>query len=248
MIYLYNEILFRPLLNLMVFFYNTIAFKDLGLAIILLTVLIRLILYPLFQRITRHQLVMQELQPKLARIREEHKDNPEKQTHATLELFRENKVNPFSGFFLMLVQFPVLIALYQIFQKIFSADIFARLYSFVPAPGELHVNFLGLINLQNSSILLVGLAAILQYVQTRLSLPKLEPGKELSATEKATRNMAFIGPIIIALVFAKLPAALALYLVATTAFSIFQQQLINRQLQHEKLERIRNGAGGKNGV
>lgn len=243
--YLYNTLVYYPLLNALVFFYNTIALHDLGLAIIFLTLLIRVILYPLFARMTRHQLVMQGLQPRLQKIREEHKDSQEKQAHATMALFRENKVNPFSGLFLMIVQLPILIALYQIFVHVFDADAFTGLYSFVARPGALNTNFLGLINLQERSIVLVSLAAVLQFVQTKMSLPKQNgaPGAG-DAAAKMGSQMAYIGPVIILLVFANLPAALSVYLIVTTVFSIFQHIFIHRQLEresaHEKLAGIRN--------
>jgi YidC/Oxa1 family membrane protein insertase len=248
MSYLYNLILHNPLLNALAFFYDTIAAHDLGLSIIFLTILIRLILFPLFQRITRHQLIMQELQPHLAKIKETHKEDMEKQAHATMELFKEHKVNPFAGFFLTFLQLPILIALYQIFRHIFDANAFAHLYSFVHAPETLGHTLLGLLNLQNPSILLVGLAAVLTYVQTRMSLPKPQPGVVQDSAAKMAGNMAFIGPILIAVIFYKLPSALSLYLVTTTVFSIIQQTIITRQLKHEKLERIRNAAGSQDGV
>ncbi len=237
--YLYYLLLRNPLLNILVFFYNTIAAHDLGLAIIFLTVLIRIILFPLFQSITRHQLVMQELQPKLEKIKIDHKDNPENQVKATMDLFKEHKVNPFSGLFLTLIQLPILLALYSIFRHVFDADIFTNLYSFVGNPGTLNHSLLGLINLQNPSILLVGLAAVLQYIQTRLLLPKPQPGVDSSAAQMG-KMMTYIGPIFIFFIFSRLPSALSLYLVTTTLFSIAQQTFINRKLQHEKLAGVRN--------
>lgn len=244
MSYLYHTFLYDPFLNVLIYFYNTIAGQDLGISIILLTVLIRVILFPLFQKMTRYQFLMQELQPKLKRIQEEHKDDLEKQSLATMALFQEHKVNPFMSFFLTFIQLPILIALYQIFQHVFDADAFSRLYSFVQTPGELNATLLGLLNLQKSSILLVCLAAVLQYLQIRFSMPKPEPGKPAGPNA----YIAFIGPILILVVFLKLPAALALYLITTTLFSIGQQALINRQLKHEKLARLHNGPGGSNGV
>lgn len=236
---LYYLLLRDPLLNILVFFYNTVAAQDLGLAIIFLTVLIRIILFPLFQNITRHQLVMQELQPKLEKIKVDHKDSPEKQVQATMNLFKEHKVNPFSGLFLTLIQLPILLALYSIFNHIFDPGIFDNLYSFVGHPGTLNNTLLGLINLQNPSILLVGLAAILQYVQTKLILPPVQPGVESSAAQMG-KIMMYIGPIFIFVIFSRLPAALSLYLITTTLFSIAQQTFINRKLKHEKLAGVRN--------
>lgn len=246
--HLYLTLLYNPFLNILVFFYNTIAGHNLGFAIIFLTILIRILLFPIFQKVTRYQLVMQELQPKLKLIQEQHKDDLQKQSLATMALFQEHKVNPFMSFFLTFVQFPILIALYQIFQHIFDDNAFSGLYSFVATPSELNTSFLGLLNLENRSILLVSLAAVLQYLQIKLSLPKKDPKQPATAASSMMANMAFIGPIIIMVVFINLPAALSVYLITTTLFSIAQQAFINRQLNHEKLERLHNGTGGKDGV
>src|SRR5438128_1291763 len=120
---LYNWIIYQPILNALVFLYQTVAFHDLGLAIILLTVLIRLLLYPLFHKGVRYQMVMQHLQPQIKKIQDAHKGDYEKQTQALMALYKEHEVNPFSGFLLILVQLPVLIALYHVFLSTAKPDV-----------------------------------------------------------------------------------------------------------------------------
>src|SRR3989344_4578938 len=173
MIEIYNTLIHDPLLNILIFFYNTIALGDLGLAIIFLTILIRLILYPLFHKGLRHQAVMQNLQPKIKKIQDDHKDNKEKQMEAMFALYKEHNFNPFSGFFIILAQLPVLIALYRIFLSVFKEGALNSLYSFVDKPEILNKLFLGLINLSEPSIFIVGFAALLQYFQGRMSLLKM---------------------------------------------------------------------------
>src|SRR3989344_8878862 len=114
MTYFYDHIIYYPILNALVFLYNTIAFHDLGIAIILLTILVRVILYPLFHKSARHQAISQRLQPEVKKLQELHKHDKKKQTEAIMELHKEHGINPFSGFLLLLVQLPILIALYQI--------------------------------------------------------------------------------------------------------------------------------------
>ncbi|MEK7076709.1 MAG: YidC/Oxa1 family membrane protein insertase [Patescibacteria group bacterium] len=232
MSFLYHEILYQPFLNALVFFYNTIAFGDLGLAIIFLTLLIRIILFPVFQKSVREQAVMQRIQPHLKKIREEHKNDPRKQWEATMALHKEHHISPFSGFLLLLVQLPVLIALYQISIKILSPEVLGDLYSFVRAPAELSHTFLGLINLGESNMVIVGLAALAQYFQGKLGLRKTAPNAELSSTEKMARQMVFIAPILTLVIFMRVPAAVSLYWFATSIFSIAQQLIINKQLDH----------------
>lgn len=240
MAYLYHAILYQPLLNALVFFYNTIAFQDFGLSIVYLTVLIRLILFPLFHKGARHQAIMQRLQPELKKIQELHRGNKVKQAEATMEVYRKNEVNPFAPFVLLLVQLPILIALYQIFLKSFSPEFLSGLYSFVEAPTKIEPTSLGLIDLAKPSILMVGLAALAQYFQGRLALPKSEKGKLLSQAEKIGRQMVYVGPVLTLVIFYKLPAAIGLYWVVTSLFSIVQQIIINRQLESTK-----NGNLGK---
>ena len=82
----FYTILEQPLTNALIFFYNTIAFQDLGLAIIFLTLAIRLVLFPFFHKSARQQTVMQHLQPKLKAIQEQHKSDRAKQTEAMMAL------------------------------------------------------------------------------------------------------------------------------------------------------------------
>ena len=230
MSYLYNLILYQPLLNTLIFFYQKISFNDLGIAIILLTILIRLILFPIFHKSAKHQMIMQELQPKLKKIQEDHKHDRERQVKATMELYKNHKINPFSGFLLLLIQLPVLIALYQIFFNISKPEAFAgKFYSFIEAPSNLGTTFLGLINLNERSILMVVLAAIAQYFQGKLALPKNQ-SKSQDKVAKLGRQMVIIGPIITLVIFINLPSAVSLYWLTTSIFSIFQQILINSKL------------------
>ena len=236
--YLYNLILYQPLLNTLIFFYNTIAFRDLGLAIIFLTILIRLILFPLFHKSARHQMIMQQLQPKLKKIQEDHKDNKEKQAQAMMDLYKEHEINPLSGFLLLAIQLPILIALYQIFIKSIKPDFMTGLYYFIQAPASLNATFFGLINLNQRSILMVCLAGAAQYLQAKLSIPEVEVGHSLTQAEKMTRQMVFLGPVLTIAIFYNLPAAISLYWLVASLFSVFQQIIINKQISHGKVGNI----------
>ncbi|SRR6266481_5551782 len=226
---LFHQILYRPLLNVLVFFYNTIAFHDLGVAIALLAIFVRLILYPLFHKSTRHQTMLQRLQPHVKKISDTVKDK-QKQMEAIMALYKEHDVSLSSVYFVLILQFPFLIAIYGILRNLnsnFSKD----LYSFIHAPAVLAPMFLGLINLADKSILMVSLAAIAQYIQSIIALPKIQKGITLTSQEKMTRRMVFLGPIITLVIFYRLPAAVSLYWFVTTLFSIGQQMLINKSLQ-----------------
>src|SRR3989344_3474546 len=126
---IFNNFLVYPLLNLLVYFYNYIP--DIGIVIILLTIFIRLLLLPSFHKGLRHQKELQDLQPKMNEIREKHKDNKERQAKALLELYSVHKVIPLNSCLPLIVQLPVLIALYQVFIQSLNGEPLRGLYSFV---------------------------------------------------------------------------------------------------------------------
>jgi YidC/Oxa1 family membrane protein insertase len=231
MVYLYDTFFYEPLVNALVWLYTTFAFEDLGVAIILLTIVIRLVLYPLFHRSVRHQSVMQRLQPELKKIQAQYAKDRERQAREMLALYRAHNVNPFSGFLLLLVQLPFLIALYHVFSGVLSVEtVGPKLYAFVHPPDAFHTTLLGLINLNEQSIVMVGLAAITQYFQGQLALPKRREGEQLSDAERIGRNMVLVAPLITLFIFWQFPAAVSLYWAVTSLFSIGQQLIVNRQL------------------
>ena len=220
MIELFHKILYQPLFNVLVFLYQYLG--DLGVAIIILTVLIRVVLFPLFYKGAKDQAIMQRLAPKIKEIQTNHKNNREEQAKALMGLYREHKVNPLSSFLLILVQLPILIALYQVFMK------------GLVGPDFLDLNFLGLIDLSKKSAIIVGLAAVAQYFQGKLSIIKSEKlFKDLTPVERMGRQMIYLGPIltIIFLYFFNLPSAVGLYWLTTSLFSVIQQIIINKRLK-----------------
>lgn len=227
---LFNEILYKPLYNALVFLYQYITLEDLGLAIILLTILIRFILYPLFYKSIKNQAVLQKIQPEIQKIQHTHKENREKQAQELMALYRQHKVSPFSSFLMILVQLPVLIALYRLFLQGFAPETFQNLYSFMPAPEHVNSSLLGIIDLSGKNMIIVVLAVITQYFQGKLSLPKLEKGQEVAPAAKIGRQMVFIGPILTFVILRTMPSAIGLYWLVTSVFSIIQQIIINKKV------------------
>ncbi|MCX6702344.1 MAG: YidC/Oxa1 family membrane protein insertase [Candidatus Wolfebacteria bacterium] len=234
---LFNQALYYPLWNALVLVYQYVSFHDLGIAIIVLTILIRVILAPLFYKGARDQAIIQRLSPKIKEIQREHKHDKEKQAKAMMDLYKEHKVNPFSGFLLLLVQLPVLIALYKVFLNGFKDGALDNLYSFVPHLQTFNHYFLGIVDLSSKSLVIVLLAALAQYYQSKLTLPPSNPdSKDASPAESMARNMLYMGPIftIIFLYVFNLPSAVALYWLTTSAFSVIQQIVINKNISIAK--------------
>ncbi|MDP3999449.1 MAG: YidC/Oxa1 family membrane protein insertase [bacterium] len=214
---MFKTYLYNPIYDFVIFLYNNWAFHDLGIAIILLTLLLRLVLFPLFYKGAKNQLILQKLQPEIQKIQHDHKDNKEKQAQEMMGLYKKYKVNPLSSFLIILIQLPILIALYQV---ILSGDF-----------SGINTLFLGLINLKTKSIFIVGLAALAQYYQGVLTLPPAVKGRELSQPEKMGRYMVYFGPVFTLFILTTLPSAVGLYWLATSVFSIIQQIYINKTVK-----------------
>jgi YidC/Oxa1 family membrane protein insertase len=224
---IYNDIIYRPLLNLLVFFYNVIPGHDIGVVIILVTVVIRLILAPSFHKSLKSQKAMNDLQPKLNDLREKHKDNKEAQAKAMMELYKEHKINPLGSCLPLLLQMPILIGLYQVFREALGGHDIAGLYSFVKAPANISAMFLGLVDLSKPSILFGVIAGLAQFWQSKQMMPKT-PGQD--ATMKAMQmQTTYVLPVISIIIAIKLPAGLPLYWIVTTLFAVGQQYYIKRQ-------------------
>lgn len=227
-----KPIIYTPLLNILVFIYFYIP--DLGVAIILLTILIRLLMLPSFHKSLKQQKVMQALQPKINEIREKFKSDKQAEMAAMMELYKEHEVSPFGSCSTLLIQLPILIALSTLFSRTGSDALLHDLYSFVPRPDNVDTYFLGFIDLAaKNSYVLVGIAAILQYVQAKLSLPKHKPTDAMQNTMQ--NSMLYFFPIMLFVSILALPAGLALYIIITTLFSIAQQYYILRQEAKESL-------------
>lgn len=230
---LFHEILYRPLFNALAFLYDYLSFHDVGIAIILLTIVIRLVLFPVFYKGAKDQSIMQRLAPKIKELQDRHKNDKQQQAKAMMDLYREHKVNPFSGFLLLIVQLPVLIALYQVFLKGFSPDALKDLYSFFSFSGFSSNLFLGFVDLAKTNLFIALVAAAAQYFQGKLAMAKSnKPAAELSPMERMSRQMLYMGPILtfVFLYFLHLPSAVGLYWLTTSAFSVIQQVIINKKI------------------
>ncbi|MEX1014481.1 MAG: YidC/Oxa1 family membrane protein insertase [Candidatus Paceibacterota bacterium] len=216
---LFNNLIYSPLSEGLVFIYENFGLEDLGLSIIILTIIIRVILLPFFYKGAKNQTLMQKLQPDMEEIKKKHKDNKEEQAKALMALYKENKLNPFSSFLVLLIQLPIFFGLFRIFQDIEAINAFSS-----------HI-FLG-INLAEPSILFAAIAAIFQYVQGRLSLSLTKSNnKNNSMQAKIGKNMVYFAPIISIVILVNLPSALALYWVFNALFSGVQQIIINKRLK-----------------
>jgi YidC/Oxa1 family membrane protein insertase len=217
-------------------------------AIIISTVIVKVLLIPLSKKQIESQKKMQELQPKIKEIQIKHKKDKEKQSRAMMELYKESKTNPFSGCLPMIVQLIFLIAIYRVLFNISTAGLIvnqADLYAFIANPGQINKMFVGMVDLAAAidfsqitvqsipHIALVILAAAAQFIQTKMlmnkSPVKANKNEEPDFSEIMTKQMLFLGPLLTLFIGIKFPAGLALYWLVSTVFMVIQQVYMERK-------------------
>jgi YidC/Oxa1 family membrane protein insertase len=240
MLAFFHTLIYQPLYNILVLFYNIVPGKDFGISIILITILLRTILIPLYKKQIESQKKLQELQPKIKELQERTKNDKEQQTKQLMELYKENKTNPFSGCLPLVVQLVFLIAIYQVLIKISSNGLTidpTQLYSFVSDPGKINQYFIFLVDLTKPSIIIAALAAIAQYFQTKMlmqtqstaSLATKDDSKGPDMAAIMSKQMLYLGPFMTLFIGIKFPAGLSLYWLAGTLFMLIQQLLIEKE-------------------
>lgn len=224
---IYTIVLYKPLFNALVLLYNYIPGHDFGIAIIILTLIIKIVLHPLSVKAVKSQKALQKIQPLMQEIQQKYKDDKEKQAKEMLNLYKTEKVNPFSGILLALIQLPILIALYQVFWKGLNQAELGNLYSFVVNPVQIKFLFLGFIDLSKANIYLAVAAGVVQFLQTKMLLPqtaKKDKKSDFSVAMQA--QMTYMLPIFTVIILLSLPSALGLYWTSSGVFTIIQQYFI----------------------
>lgn len=232
----FNNFLTEPIYNAIVFLYGVFPLAEAGLAIISITIIVRLILYPLSKKAVTAQYEMQKLAPDLASIKEKYKNNQEELAKRTLALYKERGVNPFSGILVLLIQLPVIFALYHIFVSTGFPQInYDLLYPFISAPESVSAFFLG-INLVEKSVILALLAAVTTYYQIKLATPPAQPsGATPSFGDDLARNMQkqmkYFFPVIVFFIAYTISGVVALYWLTTNLFTIGQEIFVRKKLK-----------------
>jgi len=233
----FNATVYNPLYNGLVILMNAIPWADVGVVVIIFTIIVKLVLFPLAQKSVKTQVAVRAIDPELKRIREKYKNNREEQARKTMDLYKKHGINPFSGFVLILIQLPIIFALYFIFLRgglpMINTEI---LYSFVTVPTSVDVEFLGILNVFDRSIVLALLTGISQYVQGKLVMPKPQPrkkGKAVSLKDDMARSMQlqmrYVMPVIVAVIAYTLPAIVAIYWTTSNIFTIFQEIFVRKR-------------------
>lgn len=231
---LYTLILYQPIFNALVFLYNTIAGQDMGVAIVLLTVVIKIILYPLTAKSIRSQRDLQKIQPKVQEIQKKYKGQRDVMNQELMKLYREEKVNPFSSCLPLLIQLPFFIAVFSVFRNgLTDPESLKMLYPFITNPQTLDHFAFGIDLSQQKNILLAVFAGATQFWQGKMLMQKKPPvhgaaTKDEDMAVAMNKQMTYIMPLLTIYISWVLPAGLVLYIVVTTILTIAQQYLIFR--------------------
>ncbi len=248
--YFWGTFFYQPIYNSLIYITSFMPGHNLGLAIIALTLLLRLILFIPSQRGLESQRKLQELQPRIKKLQEKYKDNQQKIAQETFALYKEYKVNPFGSCLPLLIQLPILIALFWVIQTGLNPDNVHLLYE--PLKGfdlsQINNHFLGL-NLQQREIFILPLiVAALQFGQMKLALSKKKKPEEKEKSKKvdkkgpqagkemqmASEMMVYVLPVMIALFTASVPSGVGIYWGTSTLFGIGQQLYVNKKVKSNK--------------
>jgi YidC/Oxa1 family membrane protein insertase len=230
--HIWNLVLYQPLVNALAFLVSIIPGGDLGIAVIVLTILVKVVLFPLSRKSIESQAEMNLLTPQLNKIKESGASKEEQATQ-TFDLYKKYKVNPFSGCLLLLIQIPIIFALYYVFLKGISFQN-GVLYSFIHIPAHMNTIFIGLIDVSKKSLILAILAGVSQSLQAHF-MPKpatplnTKPSFQDSFGKSMNMQMKYVFPFIVAFIAYNISGAISLYWITSNLFMVGQQIYIKKK-------------------
>lgn len=237
---MFNTFIYTPLYNALVFLIDTLPGASVGMAVIVLTVLVKIILLPLAYKVARTQVVVKHIQPEIDALQKEFKEDKQQLTLKTLELYKKHRINPLLGIVVLIVQLPIVFGLYWVFYKGGLPEIHTdALYSFVRGDIVPNMHFLGLIDMGARNAPLAFLVGITQFMTMRIVMPEMPKvaGSEATFKEDFARSMhiqmKYILPFIMTSVAYFVSAAVSLYWLTSNVFSIGQELLVRKQMSHE---------------
>lgn len=195
-------------------FTGSLGIPNYGLAIIIFTVLLKLIMFPLTVKQVKSMGKMQELQPRTQEIQKKHKDNPQKSQQMVMEIYQKEKVNPFAGCLPLLVQMPILFALFSALRYFFDPAVH-------PEVKLEHATFIWIANLgQPDLYILPLLTAVATFAQQWFSM--------VNKNDQTQKTLLYIMPVFMGWISRSFPSGLALYWVVYSVVSAIEHLLIRR--------------------
>jgi len=237
--HLFTVIFYQPIFNLLIGLYNVIPGRDMGIAIIVLTIIIKFVFLPLSKKAIKSQKELQDLQPKIEELKKQYAGKKEEMGRAMLKLYQEHKVNPFSSCLPILVQLPFLIAVYRVFSNGLANKSMELLYPFVQRPETIQVVSLGFLDLSKPNWVLAVLAGLAQFWQTKMMLSKRPAVKGPGTGDEdmaaiMNKQMMYMMPALTVFIGISLPGGLTLYWFITTVLTALQQIFIFSKIKSKK--------------
>jgi YidC/Oxa1 family membrane protein insertase len=237
---LFSTFIYDPLYNALILFVDLVPGGDVGIAVILLTILVKVLLIPISIKAVRTQILMRELEEPLKLLQEQLKDDRQKQATEIMALYKSKGVNPFSSILLIFLQLPIIFGLYWVFFRGGLPEIdLETLYTFMRAPDVIKMEFLGIVDMAGRSAVLALLAGITQFYQAKLSLPAPKPkkaGDAPSFKDDLARSlhlqMRYVLPIIVVVISFTISAAIALYWTTSNIVSILQEWYVRKHIRN----------------
>lgn len=232
---IFHNFLYIPIYNLLVFLVDVVPGGDIGLAVVLVTLIVKVVLMPLSLRAVHTQRQMNLIKPQLNELKEKYKKDRQRQAQEMMALYKEHNLRPFASILGVLIQLPIVFALYLVFSRgaIFNIDP-AMLYSFVPLPTAISPLFLGVFTVAGTSLILAVLAALAQFVHAYVSIPVPAASKNTkpSVTEDFGRMMAiqarYFLPLMIGVIAYITSGAVALYFITASLVGLLQEVIVRR--------------------
>jgi len=218
---LYHLFLYQPILNLLILLYVFLPGHDLVWAVIVLSLLMKVIFFPISLKAVKTQEAMSAIEPKMKEIRKKYKDDPAEQSKRIMALYKEHNISPWSSMAYPLLQLPILIAIFQIFRDVNVLGLSEHLYSFTPILDPTQITFLGNSDLTQPSIILALLVAIAQYWQQKTAGSPQKTGWQ--------KNMVYFFPIFIFFALTRLSAVLGVYWLINALATIGQQYYLKKK-------------------
>lgn len=248
-------IFWQPIYNLLILLIDIVPGGNMGVAIILTTLIVKFILMPLAKKASYTQIVVKEIQPQIKELQQKYKDDRQKLGLETIALYKKHNISPFSGLLTMFIQIPVILSLFFIFSRAGLPQIISeRVYSFILVPGleSVSVMFLN-IDLTGKSLILAILTAVTQYLYTSKIMPKPEKKKKTEGEnvdnpesnkvdfkeefqKSMSVQMRYGMPILIFFVAWSLPSAVALYWIVSNVFGYIQDGYVKSHVDKMKIK------------
>ncbi len=236
----FHTVFYNPIYNALVAFIAVVPGSDVGVAVILLTIAIRLVLLPFSLSASRTQRAMKVLEPRIKELKEKHKGDKEKEALETLALYKEARVNPFASILTVFIQIPVLLALYWVFRyEPFSTVDVIRMYAFTPIPHNVSIQFLGIISMTGKSLIIAILAGITQFLQAHAALSgTMAPSKDSKQGDFQkimSMQLKYVFPFLIGIISYTTSGAIGLYFVTTNIVGVLQEWYVRYKISKETL-------------